>query len=700
MSRIDDTIQARIEKRNILDERGVLAHPYSFDKKQMIADCLEKVALFDKEDKEKNLEERKVKTAGRLMALRTHGKVAFADLKDQSGLIQIILRVQEIGQEKFDLLTAIDTGDFLGVEGDAVLSRTAEPSIMVKDFEYLGKSLRPMPSSFNAAKDKEVRFRKRYVDLLINDEARKVMNARWTILREIRNYLQNEHNFTEVETPVLQELYGGTNAKPFTTHMNALDHDYYLRLAPELYLKRLVVAGYEKVFEIARNFRNEGIDQTHQPEFTMIEWYESYADYHRMMDVAEDMIRHVAKVLHGNTKVNILEQEIDLGKKWDRISMAEAIKKYLDIDLEQTTDEQLAQIMEENNLDLIGEFSRGKAIFAIFDKLVPDNLIQPTWIIDYPKEVSPLAKLHRDNPDLVERFEGYICGKEVGDGWSELVDPVEQRRRFEEEQRRMRAGDDEAHPVDEDFIEAMEYGLPPLGGIGIGIDRLVMFLTNTWSIREVISFPTLKPKNQVVQEKTKSSKVDSPKETKVEIKVTEEVKDLPSREEAEALLEKYIENEALRRHCRMVATAMEAYAKALDQDAELWYQTGLLHDLDWEKYPDEHPNRAISELLNDYPQVLKDAVAAHAPARTGKEAETLLDRYLFACDELSGLMNAVSLMRPNGFSDMKVKSVKKKIKDKSFAANVSRDDINKGFELIEKEVEDHVQFLIDVFKNF
>jgi lysyl-tRNA synthetase class 2 len=699
MSRIDDTIQARIEKRNILDEQGILVHPYSFDKKQMIADCLEKVALFDKEDQEKNLEARKVKTAGRLMALRTHGKVAFADLKDQSGLIQIILRVQEIGQEKFDLLTAIDTGDFLGVEGEAVLSRTDEPSIMVKDFEYLGKSLRPMPSSFNAAKDKDVRFRKRYVDLLINDEARKVMNARWTILREIRNYLQNEHNFTEVETPVLQELYGGTNAKPFTTHMNALDHDYYLRVAPELYLKRLVVAGYEKVFEIARNFRNEGIDQTHQPEFTMIEWYESYADYHRMMDVAEDMIRHVAKVLHGNSKVNILEQEIDLGKKWDRISMAEAIKKYLDIDLEQTSDEQLAQIMEDNNLDLIGEFSRGKAIFAIFDKLVPDNLIQPTWIIDYPKEVSPLAKLHRDNPDLVERFEGYICGKEVGDGWSELVDPVEQRRRFEEEQRRMRAGDDEAHPVDEDFIEAMEYGLPPLGGIGIGIDRLVMFLTNTWSIREVISFPTLKPKNQIVQEKTASNQENSPKETKVEIKATEEVKDLPSREEAEALLEEYIENEALRHHCLMVATAMEAYAKSLGEDAELWYQTGLLHDLDWEKYPDEHPNRAISELLNDYPQVLKDAVAAHAPARTGKEAVTLLDRYLFACDELSGLMNAVSLMRPNGFSDMKVKSVKKKIKDKSFAANVSRDDINKGFELIEKEVEHHIQFLIDVFKN-
>lgn len=500
MSRIDDTIQARKEKRAMLNEKGVLVHPYSFDKKNTIEECLAKVELFNAENAEENLEERQVKTAGRIMALRTHGRVAFMDLKDQSGSMQLILRLQEVGQEKFDLLTAIDTGDFFGVEGVVMRSRTNEPSIMVANFEYLGKSLRPMPSSFNAAKDKEVRFRKRYVDLLINDEARKVMNARWTILREIRNYLQSEHQFIEVETPVLQELYGGTNAKPFTTHMNALDHDYYLRVAPELYLKRLVVAGYEKVFEIARNFRNEGIDQSHQPEFTMIEWYESYADYHRMMDVAEDMIRHVAKVLHGGTKVNILEQEIDLGKKWDRITMIDAVKKYLDIDLNETNDERLAELLEENKIDIIGEFSRGKAIFALFDKLVPDHLIQPTWIIDYPKEVSPLAKLHRDNPDMVERFEGYICGKEVGDGWSELVDPVEQRRRFEEEQRRMRAGDDEAHPVDEDFIESMEYGLPPLGGIGIGIDRLVMFLTNTWSIREVIAFPTLRPKQKAEEE--------------------------------------------------------------------------------------------------------------------------------------------------------------------------------------------------------
>ena len=689
MSRIDDTIQARKEKRRILEERGIKVHPHFFDKQATVKECLAKEGQEDKQ----------AQTAGRLMALRTHGKVAFADLKDHSGNIQLMLRVQELGQEKFDLLSQIDSGDFLGVTGEVMKTRTGETSILVKSFEYLGKSLRPMPSSFNVAKDKEVRFRQRYVDLLINPEARKVMDARWTILKEIRQYLQDKHQFIEVETPVLQEIYGGTNAKPFITHMNALDHDFYLRVAPELYLKRLVVAGYERVFEIARNFRNEGIDQTHQPEFTMIEWYEAYADYHRMMDVAEDMIRHLAKKLHGNTKVNILEQEIDLGSAWERITMADAIKKYLQVDLAETSDEQLEALLKENKIDIIGGFSRGKAIFAFFDKLVPPHLIQPTWVIDYPKEVSPLAKLHRDNPDLVERFEGYICGKEVGDGWSELVDSVEQRRRFEEEQRRMRAGDDEAHPVDEDFIESMEYGLPPLGGIGIGIDRLVMFLTNTWSIREVIAFPTLRPKDKGAAEEETASKQEALKELVSELEIKANDCQLPSREKSEALLEEYIESEALRHHSRMVAQAMEAYAKALGEDIDLWYSAGLLHDLDWEKYPDEHPLKAIKDLLNDYPSELVSAVAAHAPFRTGKEPETTLEKYLFACDELSGLMHAVSLMRPNGFSDMKLKSVKKKIKDKSFAANVSREDIAKGFTLIEKEPAEHIEFLINVFKN-
>lgn len=692
MSRVDDTIQARKEKKEALEKNGVLVYPYSFDKHDNIKDCLEKLS--------QGSDHNEVKTAGRLMSLRSHGKVIFADLKDSTASIQLIFRLQELGQESFDLLSDVDTGDFMGVDGVVMISKTGEPSILVGKFEYLGKSLRSIPSTFNSAKDKEVRFRKRYIDLLINDEARKVIDARWLILREIRNYLQSKHGFIEVETPVLQEIYGGTNAKPFFTHMNALDHNFYLRVAPELYLKRLVIAGYEKIFEIARNFRNEGIDQTHQPEFTMIEWYEAYADYHKIMDVAEDMIRHLAQTLHGTTKINILDKEIDLGKKWSRITMADTIKQYLDIDVGQTKDEELVRLLEKNEIKLIGEFSRGKAVFAIFDKLVTVNLIQPTWVIDYPKEVSPLSKVHRNNPDLVERFEGYICGKEVGDGWSELVDSTEQRRRFEEEQVRMRAGDDEAHPVDEDFIEAMEYGMPPLGGIGVGIDRLVMFLTNTWSIREVIAFPTLRPtQDSIVKETVVKHDINGGIKS-LDSKSKNISVSLPLRTASETLLKKYMRSEALLRHSQMVALAMEAYAKALGEDVELWYATGLLHDLDWEKYPDEHPMKAVAEFFADYPEEMKQAILAHAPGRTGTKAESLLARYLFACDELSGLMNAVSLMRPNGFADMEAKSVKKKIKDKSFAANVSREDITLGFELIGKTPEEHIGFLIEVFKNF
>jgi lysyl-tRNA synthetase class 2 len=682
MSRIDETIQAKIEKRQKLESAGVLVHPYSFAKKQTISEA-------------RKAEGQTVQTAGRIRSLRTHGKISFVDLEDNTAKIQVMLRENELGAELFSQLEQVDMGDFLGVSGKVDLSRTGEITIFADNYTFLGKSLRPLPTAWNASDDKEVRFRKRYLDMLVNPEVKKVLDARWLIEKEIRRYLQDEHQFVEVETPILQPLYGGTNAKPFMTHMNALDCDFYLRLAPELYLKRLIVGGYERIFEIARNFRNEGIDQTHQPEFTMIEWYEAYADYHRMMDVAEGLIKHLVRKLYGETKIKVGDHEVDMGGDWPRITMLDSLKKFEGIDFENLNDQEVQQLFDKNSIKINGEYNRGKALFALFDHLVPPKLIQPTWITDYPKEVSPLSKQHRLNPDFVERFECYIGGKELADGWSEITDPIDQRNRFENEQKHMREGDVEAHPVDEDFLESMEYGMPPLGGIGMGIDRLVMFLTNTWSIKEVIAFPTLRPLNKV---KTVVASVPTTSNSKNSNSQTREIS-LPPRQEAEQLLEKYIQNEALRHHSRMVARAMEASAKQLGEDPELWYQAGLLHDLDWEMFPDEHPNKAIAELLNEYPEVLKSAIAAHAPQRTGKEAETLIEKYLFANDELSGLMHASSLMRPTGFSDMEVKSVKKKLKDKSFAANVSRDDIQKGFELIGKDPDEHIAFLIEVFKN-
>ncbi len=683
MSRIDDTIQAKKEKRQSLENLDITIHPYFYNKKHSVAESLAS-------------EGKTVKTAGRIMSIRAHGQVVFLDLQDTTGKIQVLLHGKNLG-EKFAQFSFIDAGDFLGVEGSVAPTRTGEITITATDFEFHGKALRPLPSAWNASDDKEVRFRKRYLDLLVNPATKKVLDARWLILREVRRFLQDEYGFTEVETPILQPLYGGTNATPFTTHMNALDTDFYLRLAPELYLKRLVVGGYERIFEIARNFRNEGIDQTHQPEFTMIEWYHAYADYEVMMNTAESLIKHLVQKLNGSTKLQVYDQEIDLGGQWERITMIEALSKYAQIEFNDLSDEQIQTKMRQNNIELIGEFTRGKAMFSLFDKLVTGHLIAPTWIKDYPRDVSPLAKKHRNNDKLAERFECYIGGKELADGWSEITDSIDQRNIFAGEQTRMRAGDAEAHPMDEDYLEAMEYGMPPLGGIGMGIDRLVMFLTNTWSIKEVIAFPTLRPIRPVVVESKKAETVTRSEEKSVPVEVAS-TEGLPPRSQAEALVDEYIKTEALRHHCEMVAQAMEAYAKELGEDSELWYQTGLLHDLDWEMFPDEHPNKAVTEILTDYPSELIEAIKAHAPSRTGKNPETLIERYLFACDELSGLMHAISLMRPNGFSDMEAKSVKKKLKDKSFAANVSRQDITDGLEMIGKTADEHIGFLINVFK--
>ena len=676
MSRIDETIQAKTEKRTKLEEAGVTVHPHEFDKQHTVSVCR------DSEGKE-------VQTAGRIMSIRAHGKVAFFDLQDSTATIQVMVRKTEIAKEMFShLKDLIDRGDYVGVNGTVTTTKTGEVTILASEVVFLGKALRPIPTEWNAANDKETRFRKRYLDMLINPDTKKVLDARWLIQKEIRRYLQDKHDFVEVETPILQPLYGGTNATPFTTYMNALDSNFYLRIAPELYLKRLIVGGYDRVFEIARNFRNEGIDQTHQPEFTMIEWYETYADYNRMMDVAEDLVKHLVYQLYGNHTITVGDQEVDISGEWPRITMEEALQTHAAIDFKELSDAEAKNLLSEHSIELRSEFTRGKALFELFDELVTPHLVSPIWIINYPRDISPLAKQHRTNPELAERFEAYIGGKELADGWSEIVDPIDQRNIWENEQRNMLHGDTEAHPLDEDFLEAMEYGMPPLGGIGMGIDRLVMFLTNTWSIKEVIAFPTLRPLAPVT-EVTRSA------DTKVEQGPIE----LPDRKMSEELLESFISDEALRHHCRMVATALAAYAEKLGENVELWYQTGLLHDLDWEKYPDEHPNKAINEILVEYPEVMLDAIAAHAPGRTGKHPQSLLDKYLFACDELSGFLHAVSLMRPTVFEGMKPKSVKKKLKTKQFAANVSREDIAEGLRLIGISEDEHINFLISVFSN-
>ncbi len=432
-----------------------------------------------------------VSVAGRLMSLRSHGAISFANLRDETGDIQLFFKKDLLG-DTFKLLESLDTGDIVGASGEVVKTSTGEISICPTSASLLAKSLRPLPSEWFGLKDTEVRFRKRYLDLILSPEIRARFNTRTKVVRELRRYL-DDLGFWEIETPTLQSLYGGANAKPFKTHLNALDINMYLRIADELYLKRMVIGGYERVYEICKDFRNEGMDLTHNPEFTMIEWYEAYADYHRVMDVTEGLFKHLAKSIFGKLNMHVGEHQIDLGGKWPRIKMTDIIKKKLKLEVLALSVKDLVKYCHDNAIELVGGESKGQLIFTIFEHKVTDTLIEPTWIIDYPKEVSPLSKDHRSEPGWVERFEGYIGGKEICDGWSELTDPLEQRARFQLDVAAARKDKEEAQHVDEDFLEAMEYGMPPLGGIGIGIDRLTMFFTNTWSIKEVILFPLMRP---------------------------------------------------------------------------------------------------------------------------------------------------------------------------------------------------------------
>jgi lysyl-tRNA synthetase class 2 len=478
---IEELIKVRVEKLAALKKIGVNVNLPVYSRKDSVASI--KTAG------------KTAAVAGRIRGCRRHGNLCFFDLQDESGQIQVMASAKDVNKTTYAMVKLLDIGDFIGVRGRVFKTKAGEITVKAAAITFLAKALHPLPDSWFGLKDTEERFRARYLDMLMNPQVKAVFDKRWQTEKAIRQYLWSQ-GYQEVETPVLQNLYGGTNARPFTTHLNALDIDMYLRVAPELYLKRLIVGGYEKIFEIARNFRNEGFDLAHQPEFTMMEFYEAYADYQRIMDVTEGLIKSVAQQVNGTMKLKVDNHQVDLSGKWARITIDTALKKYLDLDWEKTSDAEIKQILQQYNFKVPGVYSKDKALFIIFDHLVTDKLIQPTWVIDYPAAVSPLSKTHRSKPGRVERFEGYIGGKEICDGWSEIVSPIEQRERFETEQKNLKAGDEDAQPLDEEFLEALSYGCPPLGGIGIGIDRLVMFLTNTWSIKEVIPFPLLRPRRK------------------------------------------------------------------------------------------------------------------------------------------------------------------------------------------------------------
>ena len=439
------------------------------------------------------LEGKTVRIAGRMMSRRVMGKASFMDLLDSTGRLQVYVRRDDVGEEDYADFKKWDIGDILGVEGTVFRTQKGEISVAVTELTQLSKNLNPLPEKWHGLKDTDMRYRQRYVDLIVNPGVRDTFEKRSAIVREIRNFMDSR-GFMEVETPCLNTIPGGAAARPFITHHNALDIDMYLRIATELHLKRLIVGGLERVYEIGRIFRNEGMDTRHNPEFTTIELYQAYTDYQGMMDITEDMVIHVCEKVLGSTKVMYQGVEIDFSKGWKRMTMAEAVKEYAGIDFMALSPEEALEAVKAKGLEIEpGKESWGDLMAQCYDEYVEANLMQPTFITDYPVEISPLAKRKPSDPRLTERFECFIYGRELCNAFSELNDPIDQKGRFERQVALRAAGDEEAGMMDEDFINALEYGMPPTGGMGMGIDRLVMFLTDAASIRDVLLFPTMKP---------------------------------------------------------------------------------------------------------------------------------------------------------------------------------------------------------------
>jgi lysyl-tRNA synthetase class 2 len=491
---ISDLIRQRHEKLSEIRKLNIDPYPYQYTVEHYAADINNKFASVQEIPHDVH----HVKLAGRIMTKRGHGKVNFAHIQDSTGRIQIFIRHNDVGEEKYNFYQKlIDVGDIIGVEGFVFRTQTGELTVYVKDFTLLAKSLRPLPEKWHGLHDKETRYRQRYLDLITNPDVKQVFLTRTKIIQSIRDSL-NRRGFIEVDTPILQPIYGGATARPFITHHNALDIDLYLRIANELYLKRLIVGEFDRVYEFSKDFRNEGMDKDHNPEFTSLELYQAYADYEDMMNLVEEIISNAAKEVLGTTRITYQGDAIDLTPPWQRLTMVESIKEYSGIDVEALSEAELRSIAKQREIEVKGKISKGTLIYAFFEAFVEPNLVEPTIITDYPIEISPLAKKKRGSCEersnqFVERFEPFAGGLELGNAFSELNDPIDQHQRFQEQLKQREAGDEEAHLMDEDYVRALEYGMPPTGGLGIGIDRLVMLLTDSSSIRDVILFPQMRP---------------------------------------------------------------------------------------------------------------------------------------------------------------------------------------------------------------
>ena len=718
----DERAQRRARRQALIDA-GVQPYPIHSTVTAHAADLEERYAeLPDGTDTEDVYS-----LTGRIRAFRKQGKAAFIVLEDCTAQIQLFCRVNDLPEDEWALLGQLDLGDIIGATGAVLRTRRGQLSIAPTHVELLSKSLRPLPEKFHGLTDREVRYRQRYVDLIMNPEVRDTFRKRFKIVAAIRRYMEQQ-GFYEVETPFLHPILGGANAKPFVTHFNALDRDFYLRIATELPLKRCIVGGLERVFEIGRQFRNEGMDLTHNPEFTSMEAYCAYSDLDGMKELTQGLFKTIAREVcgceEGHEVITYQGQTVDMSGTWESLPLSEvasrACGEHVDMD---TPIERLRQICEKHGIEWQENWGAGKLVFELYDELGEATLVNPTFVCDYPEEVSPLSKRKDDDPRLTDRFELVICGHEYANAFSELNDPVDQAGRFAEQVAAKGFGDDEAMGYDYDYVRALEYGMPPAGGIGYGIDRMIMLFCDAPAIRDVLLFPQMKPEvitradiaSQLPETTDNAAASVDALADDAEHGASNEAAaahaDAPAletgltRDQAFDLLKKYNEDPFHIAHGQTLEGLMRYYAQKYDPaNVEFWGQVGLLHDLDWEKFQDEvqHTVKA-AELIEEAggTRELARAIQTHnsdnnpdLPAPSCK-----MECVLFACDELSGLIQAAVLMRPSkSVMDFELKSLKKKFKDKRFAAGCDRDVIRRGAELNGMELDDLFASVIEAMK--
>jgi lysyl-tRNA synthetase class 2 len=707
MSNIDTLKSTRLEKLDTLRGLGITPYPGTNGRTHTVAAARDVIGSS-------------VTVTGRVMSRRGHGKIVFFDLVDETGKIQVVMKADKMPESRFKLLESMDLGDFWETRGLVGKTEAGELSVFAEDISILSKALRPLPDKWYGFDDVEERYRQRYVDLIVNDDVKKVFLTRSRVVKFIRNFLDKD-GFVEVETPVLQPLYGGASAKPFITHHNALDMDLYLRIAVELYLKRLIVGGFEKVYEIGKDFRNEGIDRQHNPEFTMVEFYWAYADYNKLMEYTEQMISGVVKEIKGTTELTYQGKQLQFQAPYPRLPYRDVVLEYtgIDIDIADTDAKLVAAIKEKNlKLDMDGLIGYGAILDELYKTYARPHLLGPLFLINRPTAFVSLAKRLPTDERYTSSFQLLVDGKEVLNAYNELNDPIDQAKRWHESEELGKKGQLEYEEFDSDYIRALEYGMPPTAGWGMGIDRLVSILTDQASLKDVILFPTLRPEQSGDKSENRNTKSETPeKEKKTEVSSQMESKKplgpvshdddgkAIAYDTAMKIVTDNTKNPGLIKHMIAVEVAMRAYAKHFGADQELWGVTGLLHDADYEMFKDDaklHPSK-IFDILKEHnaPQSMVDAISAHAYGwkEQCKAPETQFEWSLYGCDELTGLITACALVRPEKKLDqVELSSVMKKWKVPSFAAGVVRKNTEEAAEKLGMTLEEFITIALDAMK--